>query len=147
MFTSQVGNKKSGKTSTRRSVSGGRPYRNWIGKNFRRLIEIKESSLPPNALQPGGLGSLLLRGCNKRPDFHRNDQRLTNQAAVKPHSTISATFFRCTMISGDTIERKSIELATENNYDRYFKTFGNNTQFFITYNFFSPLHFCFLPLV
>lgn len=46
MFTSQAGNKKRGETSTRRSAGGGRPYRNWIGENFRRLIEIKESFSP-----------------------------------------------------------------------------------------------------
>lgn len=77
-------------------------------RNFRRLIEIKESSLPASIAE-SGLGSLRLRGCNKRPDFHRNDQRLTNRTAVRPHSTISTTFFRCTMISYDTTERNTVK--------------------------------------
>lgn len=89
-----------------RSVGGGRRYRSRIGE-LSTANRNKRKFSPPSslqALQPGS-GSLRLRGCNKRPDFHRNDQQLTNQAAVRPHLTISATLFRYTMISYDTIDK------------------------------------------
>lgn len=140
-------NKKSGETSYVEVLAEVAAIVAGSG-NFRRLIEIKESFflLSLTKYCSPGSGSLRLRGCNKRPDFHRNDQQLTNQVALRPHSTISATLFFGTLwyfIRYNTKEIEGISLQITVTYLKIAK----RVPYYLISFFYSILYLLFLPFL